>query len=104
MLGAQDSVWLGPAAENGIGVVRPAIDEAYLVFFYPQYFVQTPMKSERSGAMHTWPRWLAPAGGFDRDQVPRRKRVEVQKHGPERRRQWRKLHIGIDGPTSLRPE
>lgn len=25
--------------------------------------------------------------------------MEVQKHGPERRRQWRKLHIGIDSQT-----
>lgn len=29
-------------------------------------------------------------------QVPEKRRMEVQKHGAERRRQWHKLHIGID--------
>ena len=64
-----------------------------------QHFVQTPTDAQCANTLRTQSRWVAPSGGFNGNQVSGGRRVEVQKHGAQYRRQWRKLHIGIDAQT-----
>ena len=89
----------GLAAKPGSGVQRAAPGGAGLAGAGLQHGEPTPARPAGATALPALHDGTGPAGRQHRHQVSGRRGVEVQKHGAEYRRQWRKVHLGIDAQT-----